>query len=160
MKNIIIYSTKYGFVEKCIDILKYKLKSKTDILNIASKRYPDLNEYEWIILGSSIYAGRIQKDLNQYIEKNIKMLLTKKTALFICSGAEGEKADKYLKDSFPGALYDCAISKEVFGGEFKLEKLTFLERFVIERIIGIKEDFTRINEKNINNMALVINNNS
>ncbi len=157
MKNLIVYSTKYGFVEKCIDMLKYKLKYKTDVLNIASKRYPDLNRYDWIILGGSIYAGKIQKNLTRYIEKNIKELLSKKIALFICSGTEGDKAKKYLENSFPDALFNCAISKEVFGGEFKLEKLTFLERFVIERIIGIKEDFTRINEKNINSMADVIN---
>ena len=54
-------------------------------------------------------------------------------------------------------LYNKAISKEVFGGEFKLEKLTSLERFVVVKVAGVTKDFTRLNEENIIKTADIIN---
>ena len=159
MKNLIIYSTKHGFVKECTANLKSKLKNETEVVDIAAKPKIDLDQYDYIILGGSIYMGRIQKKLTKYIRDNLNKLLTKKIALFICTGEENEKkAREFLKNSFPDNLYKNAISTEVFGGQFKLEKLTSLERFVIVKIIGIKEDFTHLNEKNIIKMAAIINN--
>jgi menaquinone-dependent protoporphyrinogen oxidase len=158
MKNIIIYSTKHGFVKKCTRNLKLKLNKETEVFDVASKPKIDLDQYNCIILGGSIYMGRIQKKLTKYIRNNLEKLLLKKVTLFICTGEENEsKAREFLKNSFPEELYKNAISTEVFGGQFKLEKLTALERIIIEKIIGIKEDFTRLNEENINKMANIIN---
>ncbi len=157
MRNLIVYSTKYGFVRKCVSKLKLKLNNETEIVDAASKQFPDLDNYNCVILGGSIYAGKIQNNLTKYIKKNLEKLLLKNIALFVCSGAEEVKAEPYLKSSFPEKLFNHARSKEVFGGEFILEKLTAIERFVLKKFIGIKEDFTRINEDNINKMADVIN---
>lgn len=158
MKNLIIYSTKYGFVKKCARNLKLKLNKETEVVDIASKQKIDLDQYDCIILGGSIYMGKIQKKMTKYIEKNIEKLLTKNIALFICTGeADEKKARDFLNNSFPEKLNKKAISREVFGGQFKLEKLTALERFVIVKIIGITEDFTRLNEENIIKMADIIN---
>ena len=158
MKNIVIYSTKHGFVKECVGTLKSMLKNETEVIDIASKPKLDIDRYDCIILGGSIYMGRIQKKLTKFIEKNIEKLLTKKVALFICTGEKDEKkAREFLKSSFSERLYNKAISKEVFGGEFKLEKLTSLERFVIVKLIGITEGFTNLNKDNIVNMADIVN---
>jgi len=50
-------------------------------------------------------------------------------------------------------LFQNVLSKEVFGGEFKLQKFNAVERFVISRIKDIKEDVTCIFENNVNFMA-------
>ena len=158
MKNLIIYSTKHGFVKKCTRNLKLKLNKETEVVDIATKPKINLDQYDCIILGGSIYMGKIQKKLTKYIKNNLDKLLTKEIALFICTGEENEeKAREFLKNSFPEQLFKNAISTEVFGGQFKLEKLTTFERFVIVKIIGITEDFTRLNEKNIIKMADIIN---
>ena len=120
MKNLIIYSTKYGFVKKCVRNLKLKLNNETETFNISLNKIPDLDDYNCIVFGGSIYAGKIQKKLTKFIKKNLDKLLTKNIALFICSGGEQKDSLKYLKNVFPEALQKKAASKELFGGEFKL----------------------------------------
>lgn len=61
MKTLILYTSKYGCTKDCANYLKSKLGQQTDIASLDYFQTTDLQHYDWIILGGSIYIGKIQK---------------------------------------------------------------------------------------------------
>ena len=95
MKSIIIFSTKYGCAEKTAKMLQSKMKGDVRMVNIVKDKVPALDEFDAVILGGSIYMGRIQKELTAFISGNLPALLKKKVGLFklITKAMKGDKKD-------------------------------------------------------------------
>lgn len=158
MKTLIIYATKYGSAEKAAEKLKEKLQGEVTLVNIMKNTVPELEQYDNIILGGSIYMGKVQKQLSNYIKYNLSELLNKRTGLFICAALNHEeKVMKELRDSFPETLYEKALAKEAFGYEFYFEKMGFIEKKMTSSIMGFKESVSRLKEETIESFANVMN---
>ena len=93
MKTLIIFATKYGSAEKCANILQEKLNGDVEVLNIKTDKIPDISNFENIVIGGSIYIGKIQREIRDFCKQHLEALLTKKTGLFICAGEPPDKAD-------------------------------------------------------------------
>lgn len=153
MKNLVIYSSKYGCTEKCAKMLGDKLKGETILASADEKNLPNPSDFNNVILGSSIIVEKIGNNLSKYIEKNLETLKKSRLGLFVCAG--NAEAD-YIGANFPEELHTNAVSKEYFGGELDMNKLNFFVRFMM-KLIGKGETFSRIQENNISQMAAVIN---
>lgn len=154
MKTLIIYSTTHGGTEKAAIILKSKLAGEVSLLNIMLEPITELEEYDNIILGGSIYIGKVQKKLSSFMNINLPLLLEKRIGLFICAAQE----DEYLKDkelitAFPHAIFDHAIAKEVFGYELDMDKLNFFEKLVMSKVKGLKTSIHKLSEEKIYGFA-------
>ncbi|MDP4094273.1 MAG: flavodoxin domain-containing protein [Bacillota bacterium] len=154
MNSLIIYTTKHGCVEKAANLLKEKLTGQVQSVNAMKQAAPSLDEYDTIILGGSIYMGRIQKELTNYVSKNLPLLMNKKIGLFICAGSPEENArSKELTDSFPPELYSHAKAKEIFGSEIIFSKLGFFEKMITKAISHQSNDILELNEAAIDKFA-------
>lgn len=157
MKSIIIYTTKYGSVEKAAKLLKPKLNGQVDLLNLAKEKAPNLDGYDNVILGGSIYAGKVQKKLSDYITQNLPLLLKKRVGLFICAGQPEPVGTQELQSSFPPELVTAAAVKEVFGYEYNLEKLNFIDKLAIRVIAKVKTSKFALSEETIDRFARTMN---
>jgi len=155
MKNCILFTTKHGSTEKASLLLKEKLKAETDIINLKEVKKPDISHYDTVILGASIYIGKIQKQMRKFIEENINELLKTNIALFIMAGQK-DQAQETLKKVFPAALFDHAFTKEHLGFEMILEKMNFLEK-AATKAQGVTESKSEIMQDAIEKMAQQIN---
>lgn len=153
MKSIIIYATKYGCTEKVSNLLKSKMGGEVLLVNVIQEKVPDIGEYDTIILGGSIYIGKIHKKLTGYIKSNLELLLKKRIGLFICGSEEPEACEKELISAFPSELQNHAISKEVFGYEIYVEKLNFIEKKMMKAIKGVCESISELSEEKIESFA-------
>lgn len=148
MKTLIAYTTKHGTVEKAAHILKSKLPGEVHLVNLMKENAPELQEYDTVILGGSIYIGKIQGKLQSFVSINLPILLEKKIGLFICAGEKDKLVkDEELEKSFPQELFKHAIVKEIFGFEINLEALNSFERFLIKKIKGVKETTYNLSEE-------------
>ncbi|MCY6957231.1 flavodoxin domain-containing protein [Clostridium brassicae] len=153
MNNLIIYATKYGCTEKCAEILSEKLMGKVDLCNLKVEKVPELLQYDKIIIGGSIYAGKIQKEVSEFCLKNICMLKDRKVGFFICGMLKGDKAKMQINDCFPQELLINAVVTESFGGEFRFDKMNFMERFIIKMISKKDKSIPRLNiNKNVSDI--------
>lgn len=157
MKNLIVFTTKYGSVEKSSQLLKEKLQGETTIVNLKKDSVLDLQGFDNIILGGSIYAGKIQKEMMAFVNAHLDRLLQKRVALFICAGEPKEKSLTELKEAFLEKLYDHAISKELFGNEVHIEKMNFLEKLVLRFAKHVTESSSNLSEENITKLAEAVN---
>lgn len=158
MKTLIIYASKHGCTEKCSNILKDKLNGEVKIVDIKKDSIPEITAFDNIIVGGSIYMGRIQKKINNFCLKNSTTLKNKKLGFFTCGMSENEIAEKQINTSFPEELLTNAIAKSYFGGEFIFEKMNFFESFIVKKISKTNKDISKISKENINKFAQLINN--
>ena len=149
MKTLIAYASKYGCTEKCGNLLGEKLKGEFDLHNLKTGESIDFSKYEKVIIGGSIYMGKIQKEVTEFCSKNLVTLKNKKLGLFICNMREGDLAQTELESSFPQELQDLAISKEYLGGEFKISKMNFMDRLITKKIAKVDKDKSDILYENI-----------
>lgn len=152
MSTLIAYATKYGFTKTCAEILAKKLGEKVDICDL-NRNLPDLMKYDKVIIGGSVYAGKIRKPVMQFCSDNINILKGKKLGLFICGMAKEDDAQKQLDSSFPKELLAAAAAKGFFGGECNYDKMNFMEKFIMKKITGCKQSQSRIDENNITRFA-------
>jgi len=138
MKTIILYTSRYGCTEKAAGLLKSKLGGEVEVINLIHARAPELAEYDTVILGGSIYYGKIQKEMTAFVSKVKPELEHERLGLFICAGTEREQALQELYTAFPKDLLVKAAATEVFGDEIYHEKLTLMDKFILRMVRGKK----------------------
>ncbi len=156
-KTLIAYATKHGSTEECARSLAGKMNSESDLLNLKEKKQVDLKAYDKIIIGGSIYAGRIQKEVSEFCSKNLTEIQGKKVGLFICGMSEGEAAEKQIAASFPESLRNIAVTKESFGGKFDFSKMNFMEKVIVKKVAKVDSDSSNISENMMEQFAQILN---
>jgi len=153
VKTIIIYATKYGSVEKAARILKEKLGGEVALVNLMKEKAPSFSEYDRIVLGGSVYVGKVQKELTAYINNNLPELLKRKIGLFVCAAQEPEVVKQELEAAYPQELYLHAEATAHLGYEFDFSKMSFVDKTVTKMIAKTKESKFALSEEAIANFA-------
>ncbi|AMP20466.1 hypothetical protein AZF37_04140 [endosymbiont 'TC1' of Trimyema compressum] len=136
MKTLILFSSKHGVAKLIAEKIGDSIGNVT-IMNVKTSN-PNLNEYDTIIMGSSIYAGSIGKEMKNFLTVNEALLLTKRIGLFL-SGLAGEAVSKYFDNNFPQDLIIHSIMNSFMGGSFDPSKANFIERLIIKAVVGKKK---------------------
>lgn len=169
MKTLIIYGSNHGCAKKCAELLEENLKGEVDIVDIRKDITLDLNNYDKVVIGGSIYMEKIQKEIEEVCESYCDNLKEKKLGLFICCMNE-ENVEKQIKDNFPEKLILSAKVQGYFGGAFNFKDMNFFERFIIRKVfkslantndkfkgIDMKKFVDMIERENIENFAKAMN---
>lgn len=132
MKTAIVYATKYGCTKKCAEILKSYLNCEVNILSVKSDKI-NLEQYDTVFIGGSVYMGKIQKEISRFCKHNLKLLLQKKLGLFVCCYTPKD-TEGFLETLFPLELIDHAFYVTSVGGEMNYEKMNFLYRKMFQSL--------------------------
>jgi menaquinone-dependent protoporphyrinogen oxidase len=151
MKTAIIYISKHGTTAKVAQMIAERLSgNQVSVINLKKDKHPDINSYDGIILGISIYASASSKTMQRFCKENFETLKQKQLALFVCGMEPDEtKQQQELANAYPQELYGYAVSKCFAGGEFQFEKMNFFERAIIKRIAKTDKSVSQIREKDI-----------
>lgn len=156
MSILIVYATKYGCTEKCAKKLSEKLNEEVELCNLNKAKKSNFSDYDKIIIGGSIYIGKIQKQVSEFCQKNLEALKHKKIGLFIC-GMNADGVDTQIRSFYPEELIKNAVIAENFGGEFIFSKMNFLEKVIVKKVSKIDKDTSNILEDNIDKLAEKMN---
>lgn len=158
MKIAIIYATRHGCTEKCATHLNDGFKNSAHVINLKEHKKVNLTDFDTVIIGGSIHAGKVQSKIRKFCEDNLITLMTKRIGLFLCCMEEGDNADKQFSEAFPAELRNHAIATEIFGGEFNFERMNFLEKMIIKKIAHIDQSVSKIDEEKITEFVHAMNN--
>jgi menaquinone-dependent protoporphyrinogen oxidase len=137
MKVLIAYASKYGCTEKAALKLKELIENSTAI-NLTKGEKVNVNEYDCVLLGGSIYAGKILKQVTDFVNGNLDKLLTRKVGLFLCCGNK-DLFEQQVKDSFPEKLVQKAETLGYFGYIYDFSKMNFLLKMIVKKIAKVTE---------------------
>ena len=149
MTTLVIYASRYGCTADCADYLKAHLPGDTILVDINQLSQPIAWEtYDTVLIGGSVYVGKIAKKLRAFCEGNLEPLLQKKIGLFLCC-AQTWQADEIFTANFPAALWQHATTRKTFGSEARLDKMSFLDRTILKAVT--KGDFSnfQISKENL-----------
>ncbi|HAN09893.1 MAG TPA: hypothetical protein DCP90_04685 [Clostridiales bacterium] len=128
MKTAIIYASKHGSVKRCVDLLKERMLGQVDSINIHEHPNPDIREYDYLIIGGSIYHNKIQKEIATFCITNSEILITKTLGLFISSALMDINE---FKNNFPTKLINICKAKENLGYELYIHDFSILEKIML-----------------------------
>lgn len=158
MKTLIVYCSSHGTTEKAVQLLSEWMEG--DVLAVDLRRDKvlfEVKDYDFVIIGGSIHAGSIQGKIKHFIGKYQDILLTKKLGLFLCCWHEGETAIEQFNNAFPEDLRNLAVASGIFGGEFLVSKMNFIERQIVKKVNGITTDTSHFDTTAIMTFVMKIN---
>ena len=85
MKVLIAYGSRYGSTEEIASKLASLLREneiETTLLNLKKERTPNLNDYDGIIVGSSVKITKWMKEPQRFLKQNRETLNEKKSAIY------------------------------------------------------------------------------
>jgi len=157
MSILIAYATQYGCAEKCAEMLAEKLEDTVDLCNLKKDKKVDPAPYDAIIVGGSIYMGRIMKQVPAFLQKHADTLRQKRTGYFMNAMAEGEDIQKELDASFPAEMREGALAVACFGGECIINNLKPFHRFIYTKVAKTEGDKSDIDTEAIGRFADAMN---
>lgn len=149
MKTLIIYASQTGVTEDCAKNISKMLKGESITVNINKSNGIIINNYDNIILGSSLRAGLINKKLKKWLIKNENILMSKKVSFFICGLSNDKEAIGSLDNALTPDLRDHIKIKSLLGGEVRFEKLNFFYRFIMKQILKTRQVDLKIDQNKL-----------
>ncbi len=148
MKTLIVHSGKHGCTAKCATKIGELLNHDYSIIPVEQCSDRALISYDSIIIGSSIYMGKIDKKCLAFCLSNLEEITRKKLGLFIC-GMNQHQAENIVDSCFPASLTQATRLKGFFGGEVDFNKLNVINGLMVKAVLKKDERFKKIDLKNI-----------
>lgn len=142
MKILIVYASKYGCTKDCVLYLKNALHGDVMVCSVQEK-ISNLEQFDTVLIGSSIYMNAIQKGIKEFCNKNLKILMNKRIGLFIGCYTPADTKD-YINTFFPEELLSHAACKSIFGGEMRYDTMNVLYRKLfqwLQKLEGFQKGF-------------------
>ena len=99
------------------------------LVDLEKQRAPGLADYDAVIVGGSIYMGRVQAKVSEFCAAHEGELQQKTLGLFLCCGLP-QNLEESLSASFPETLRKHAKSVGCFGGELRTARMKPMHKLI------------------------------
>jgi menaquinone-dependent protoporphyrinogen oxidase len=99
------------------------------LVDLGKQSAPDLKTFDAVIIGGSIYMGRVQAKVSEFCTAHEAELLQKPLGLFLCCGLP-QNLQESLAASFPEAVRTHAKSIGCFGGELRTARMKPMHKLI------------------------------
>lgn len=153
MTTAIIYASQYGTTKRCATLLAELLP---DAAVLSVNEAISLDDYDQVVLGTGIYAGRSMNNMTQWCAAHINELQQRRLGLFICCMNDNETAvQRQLDKAFPAELQQQAIVRASFGGALTMSQLSLPEKAML-RVLGYSHDQDTVDMAAIRDFAVTL----
>ena len=143
MNILIIYASHGGVTKRCVDMLKGHLDEhhSVTLVNAREDELPSPEDYDVVVVGSSIRLGNMERRIRKYARVNMEKLKDMPFAVFFCCGRT-KRFQEYVETQMPRKLVP-SLGYHLFGGELKPERVKGFDKlFVMGMRSAIKsQDF-------------------
>ncbi len=134
MKTIIIYSTKHGFTKTVAEQLNKMINDSVQLFDTNEVTYEIISDAEKIIFGSSVYSGKLRRDMVDLINTYKTDLVEKTIGMYVCSVNEF-KTTSYLEQSLSKGFINHLSSVVYAGYGVDFDQMKLFEKMAIRTII-------------------------
>jgi menaquinone-dependent protoporphyrinogen oxidase len=149
MKTLILYGTHGGCTRACAERLVKEL-GDAKALDAAKASGSDLDGFDTVVLGSSIWAGKIHPKMRKFVARNLDALASRRVGMYICSG---EDRSDHIAANYPPRLVERASVKANFGGALDIKTLSPIMRLMMKLVAGVTESYDRLKPDAITRFA-------
>ncbi len=147
---LVAYATKHGATREIADRIAEELRESGLVVSIAEVREaPSLEQYDAVVLGSALYAGRWRGEAVHFVKRHRAQLATRPLWLF-SSGPLGEREDPSdIEMTQPVAKVTAGLNPvdhETFGGALQTGTPGFVEGLMLRRMEGDFRDWDHVRD--------------
>jgi menaquinone-dependent protoporphyrinogen IX oxidase len=138
MKGIVIYNGKYGATKQYAEGIGKKLS--LPIITSDEINGDQLAKYDFLILGSSVYFGKLL--LDKWFRKNLLFLHNKKIFLFSVSGTPPDQVQvlqSYIQSSVPAEIRN-SMEVYFFPGRLNKKSLSWFHYYMLRVGAWLEKD--------------------
>jgi menaquinone-dependent protoporphyrinogen oxidase len=157
VKVLIAYRTRYGTAAECARSLVRRIAAESRLVDLALVRKPDVSAFDVVLIGGSVYGGKIQREVTSFCEREREVLLKKKVGLFLCCLYRGEHAKAQLREAFPQWLHSHAFAAALPGGELRFGSLRLLDRLLVRGLPHPPGDVLLLDPQALEDLAAAVN---
>lgn len=139
MNGAVLYRSKYGSTGQYAKWLSESLQVK--LIDVKEARSTDLIPLDYLVFCSPFYYGKLL--ISGFIKKNRSMFKDKRVYLLVTGGTDENAKDdikNMLNDNFDQKFFDYHINWFYSGGRIEVDKLGFLEKFLIKNMAKMVKD--------------------
>lgn len=159
MRILVVYATKYGCTAECAEMLAERLRDRgaEAVVAEAPARGADPTSFDAILVGGSVYMGRMRPAATRWLKRHQRALLARPLGLFACCYTP-DGTERFLESLFPAYLLSHARAAACVGGRLDYERMSpaYRKLFMsLKRIPDFDEKFTEpeIDEAAITHLA-------
>ncbi len=149
MKTLVAFASRQGCSEKSARLIQRMLGGDCDIVDLDIESDIDLSTYDTVVIGGPIYYGRMRASVRYFCERYFPELLKRRIGLYICCMQRGEVALQELREAYPPELLAHASASGIFGGEIHMERISFVERFIVRSVVRTEYSVTTFSEERV-----------
>ena len=157
MKVLIAYRSRYGTTASCARALAGMIRSGSETIDLARTRTVDLSPFDVVLIGGSVYGGRILPQVTSFCERHRDALREMRVGVFLCCLYQGEHARTQMREAFPDWLLDRCFAYALAGGELVYAKLSLLDRMLVRSVTRGRRDILRMNPEALRALADAVN---
>jgi menaquinone-dependent protoporphyrinogen oxidase len=135
-KWAILFGSRYGSTRDVSLWISEGMGGIADVFD--ARENPDLSSFDYIVVGSGIYLGKIEQYLGNYLTKNSALISNRIKALFIvCGAGDSPRAQAFMDGLAKGCqtrppltkIFSGRITKRLLNEEdYKVEEEVFKRR--------------------------------
>ena len=131
MKILIVYATHGGVAKRCAEMLGRELEEQNEITYADARngQIPAPEEYDAVIIGSSVRFENIDKRVKRYMKNNLEALNAKPCGVYFCCGLT-RLFDEYAETLLP-RRFAPSLGFHLFGGELKPDRVSGFDKLVV-----------------------------
>jgi menaquinone-dependent protoporphyrinogen IX oxidase len=146
----VLYGSRYGSTRDAAFWISEGMGGIAEVVD--ARENPDLSKFESVIVGSGIYSGKIDNNLESYLSKSAQFSSHIKALFIVCGGGDTPRAQAFV-DQLAKA---CGLAKppalvKVFPGRLTIRLLTpaddKIEEEVAKKFKQPYEDYDRLQRK-------------
>jgi menaquinone-dependent protoporphyrinogen oxidase len=143
MRVLVTSASKHGATAEIASAIAYSLQgSALHVSVVPIDDAPDVADYDAVVVGSAIYAGRWRKPARAFVEHNADVLAERPVWLF-SSGPLGEpaKPDSDPVDVEKLVALTGALGHHLFAGKLDKDELSWGEKAVVSAVRAPEGDW-------------------
>ncbi len=145
--TVIIFSSKHGICEKVAKHLSNNLNCAYQNVLYTN----NIDKYDNIILGTSVYMGSANKYMHNFLRTNYNELLKKNLALFTTCMIE-ENKETQVENAFKKDLLDKSFFSGCIATGINMEKLNFMEKLIVSKVSNNQSSFYKLDQDRIEDL--------
>ena len=155
MKTLVLYDSRHGFTERCLDLLTGELPPGVDLWPLRRRPgTPVWAEYDSVVFGGPVYFGRFSPKLVRFLTRHVPALAGHRClAAFVVSLSPRAAALKYLTMAVPAPLAGKPGHIACFGGGIVWKGLSWWEKALLKKSRGIETDVSNLDLGEIQALA-------
>ncbi len=133
LKIAIAYASRSGTAAECARLLEKEFKNQEVSLFELGEDKIIFEEYDLIVLGTSIRMGKPLPAFRKFLKENYQDLTKCRVGYYICCGFV-DCFDEYVEKSIPQELRDRAVAISCFGGLLDTSRVKGIDKLIVKAV--------------------------